>query len=126
MKNVNSVNDSWYGVNGRARIYWDSAFRSGENRGTYGYYLVEDGATQGSTGANISNMYIQDQWRIHPRLTLNIGIRTEQETIPVRPCDQGLCLQVRLGRQDLPAARRQLRRLRQREAQVFRRVGASI
>ncbi|MEZ5397602.1 MAG: hypothetical protein R2724_33150 [Bryobacterales bacterium] len=22
MKNVNSVNDSWYGVNGRARIYW--------------------------------------------------------------------------------------------------------
>ncbi|MCB1021426.1 MAG: TonB-dependent receptor [Acidobacteria bacterium] len=82
MKNVNSVNDSWYGVNGRARIYWDSAFRAPENRGTYGYYLVEDGATQGSTGANINNMYIQDQWRIHPRLTLNLGIRTEQETIP--------------------------------------------
>lgn len=81
-KNVNSVFDSWYGEQGRVRVYWDSAFRSAANRGTYGYYLVEDGATVGSTGAHISNMYIQDQWRIHPRLTLNIGLRTEQETIP--------------------------------------------
>jgi hypothetical protein len=27
-------------------------------------------------------MYIQDQWQIHPRLTLSLGIRTERETIP--------------------------------------------
>jgi outer membrane receptor protein involved in Fe transport len=27
-------------------------------------------------------MYIQDQWQIHPRLTLSLGIRTERETVP--------------------------------------------
>ena len=27
-------------------------------------------------------MYIQDQWQIHPRLTLSLGVRTERETIP--------------------------------------------
>ena len=27
-------------------------------------------------------MYIQDQWRIHPRLTLNLGLRMEKEDIP--------------------------------------------
>ncbi len=80
MKNVNKVNDSWYGVDGRARIYWDSAFRG--DTGQYGYYLVEDGATEGSTGANITHLYLQDQWRIFPRVTLSLGIRAEKEIIP--------------------------------------------
>jgi len=79
-KNVNNVNDSWYGPLGRARLYWGRAFRG--LTGTYGYYLVEDGRTEGSTGGHITHIYIQDSWRIHPRLTLNIGLRTEKETIP--------------------------------------------
>ncbi|HWB95282.1 MAG TPA: carboxypeptidase regulatory-like domain-containing protein, partial [Bryobacteraceae bacterium] len=79
-KNVNNVNDSQNGPLGRVELYWDQATSLG--RGQYGYYLVQDYAIHGSTGANINHIYIQDSWKIHPRLTLNIGLRTEKETIP--------------------------------------------
>jgi hypothetical protein len=79
-KNVNSVRDLDYGRLGRVRVYFDSKFRG--DAGKYGYYLVEDGGTIGSTGASIQHVYLQDQWRILPRLTLSLGLRSEQETIP--------------------------------------------
>jgi hypothetical protein len=79
-KNVNSVRDLAYGPLGRTRLYWNLPFRG--LTGQYGYYLVEDGGTIGSTGANINHFYLQDAWRIHPRLTLSLGLRTERETIP--------------------------------------------
>lgn len=80
-KNVNRVEDSTYGPNGMVRLYWDTAFTGGD-RGTYGYYEVRDSATRGSTGANLTHIYFQDAWRVHPRLTLNLGLRMEKETIP--------------------------------------------
>lgn len=80
-KNVNNVNDSWNGPDGRINLYWDLARPDG-SRGTYGYYTVDDGATRGTAGATITHLYIQDAWRIHPRLTLNVGLRTEKEVIP--------------------------------------------
>jgi hypothetical protein len=79
-KNVNNVNDSWNGPDGRVLLFWDLAFRG--DRGQYGYYTVQDAATRGSTGAHITHLYIQDSWRIHRRLTINAGLRTERETIP--------------------------------------------
>jgi hypothetical protein len=79
-KNVNSVFDSWVGPEGRIQLFWNLSFRG--DRGQYGYYSVDDAATRGSTGAHITHLYIQDSWRIHPRLTLNLGLRTERETIP--------------------------------------------
>lgn len=79
-KNVNSVFDSWVGPDGRILLYWDLSFRG--DRGQYGYYAVDDAATRGSTGAHLTHMYIQDSWKIHPRLTLNLGLRTEKEIIP--------------------------------------------
>ena len=30
----------------------------------------------------MNNLYIQDQWRILPRLTLTLGLRTENEVVP--------------------------------------------
>ena len=80
-KNVNKVEDSTYGPNGYVRLYWDKTFTNGE-RGTYGYYEIHDGAIRGSTGAHLTHLYFQDAWRIHPRLTLNLGLRMEKETIP--------------------------------------------
>ena len=84
-KTVNNVNEA-YPRQGYVYIWWDRAFRSvatGETqRGTYGYYEVNNIGTGGSTGANITHLYIQDQWRIHPRVSLSLGLRTEKERIP--------------------------------------------
>jgi Carboxypeptidase regulatory-like domain/TonB-dependent Receptor Plug Domain len=78
-KNVNNVFDS-YGPDGRINLYWGESFRG--DQGTYGYYSVDRIGTIGSAGATITHLYIQDSWRIHPRLTLNLGLRTEREYIP--------------------------------------------
>ena len=53
----------------------------GTNRGTYGYYAVDDLGTFGEAAANISHFYVQDQWSVG-RLTLNLGVRLEDEKIP--------------------------------------------
>jgi hypothetical protein len=84
-KTVNNVDESYPG-GGFIRVFWNSAFPSptlgAGQRGTYGYYEANDRGTRGTTGAHISNMYIQDQWRILPRLTLTLGLRTENEKVP--------------------------------------------
>lgn len=79
-RNVNRLFDSWNGPDGRALLFWGLSFRG--DTGTYGYYSVDDASTKGSTGASITHLYIQDSWRIHRRLTLNLGLRTEKEIIP--------------------------------------------
>ena len=67
-------------------LFWGQAFRStatGQTgTGTYGYYRVNDLATRGAVNANIQNLYVQDTWTVGSRLTLNLGLRTENEKIP--------------------------------------------
>jgi hypothetical protein len=80
----NVVNDDY--PNGRFDFYWGEGFSRGSisgARGTYGYYIWEDGVKHDS-GANSSNkgFYIQDQWQIHRRVTANFGIRFENEFLP--------------------------------------------
>jgi len=81
---VNDVDVSYPG--GYVFIYWGQSFRStatGETgTGTYGYYRVDDVATRGRVQADIQNLYVQDSWTVGPRLTLNIGLRAENEKIP--------------------------------------------
>ncbi len=84
-KNVNKVNLGYQGGGYNVAIYWNGSYTSptlGSGRGTYGYYRVRQIGTAGSAGSTIDNLYIQDQWRIHPRLTLSLGLRTEKENIP--------------------------------------------
>lgn len=85
MKNVNNV-DSGYPGGGYVTVNWNQSYTSlatGQvSRGTYGYYSVFDIGTQGTTGASMNNFYLQDQWRIVPRLTLSLGLRFENETVP--------------------------------------------
>ncbi len=85
-KNVNKMDVGYQGGGYNVAIYWDKPFTSaatGEaGRGTYGYYRIRSIGTLGSAGSTIDNMYIQDQWRIHPRLSLSLGLRTEHENIP--------------------------------------------
>ena len=67
-------------------LWWDTSFNSPatgiEDRGRYGYYEVNDAGTIGTTGAGIKSFYVQDQWRVSPRVTLNLGVRAEAERIP--------------------------------------------
>ncbi len=69
--------------NGWIGIYWNSTSPyATPGRGTYGYYEYNEVGTAGSTGAGMHNLYIQDQWRVVPRLTLTLGLRTENEWVP--------------------------------------------
>jgi hypothetical protein len=71
---------------GYVDIFWDRDFvaPSGDNqgRGIYGYYAVNNRGVQGEAGANIMSLYVQDQWTLGDRLTLNVGLRAEDEVVP--------------------------------------------
>lgn len=85
-KMANTVRTGYQGGGYNVAIYWDRAYRSLAtgitDRGQYGYYRVRSIGTDGSASSGIAHMYIQDQWQIHPRVTLSLGLRTERETIP--------------------------------------------
>jgi Carboxypeptidase regulatory-like domain len=82
-KTVNDVNRFYPG--GYVFIWWDRSFAGVAgvpDRGTYGYYEVNDFRTLGSAGSRIKSLYGQDRWRVSERLTLNLGVRLETEKIP--------------------------------------------
>jgi hypothetical protein len=83
-RSSNDVDVSYPG--GYVYLYWGQAFRSSATgqtgTGTYGYYAVHDLATRGNIAANMHNLFIQDTWTVGSRLTLNLGVRTENENIP--------------------------------------------
>jgi outer membrane receptor protein involved in Fe transport len=67
-------------------MYWNRSYTSSYTHetgtGAYGYYRVRQIGTAGSAGGGIYNLFVQDQWTIRPRLTLSLGLRTENEKIP--------------------------------------------
>jgi hypothetical protein len=80
---TNEVDSTYPG--GYVLLNWDTTFvnNSGQSgRGTYGYYEVNDRGTRGLVDANMPSMYVQDTWTLGNRLTLNLGVRTERETVP--------------------------------------------
>ncbi|MBN1569960.1 MAG: TonB-dependent receptor [Acidobacteria bacterium] len=83
-KNVNKVDANYQGGY-RTVIYWGSIYDSPiaePGTGTYGFYRLEQNGTLGSAGSTVDNIYFQDQWRVHPRVTLSLGLRMEKENIP--------------------------------------------
>ncbi len=83
-KTVNNVNAAYPG--GYVYIWWDRSFTSPitnmTDRGTYGYYEVNDFRKLGSAGGRTKSLYGQDNWRVNDRLTLNYGVRLENEQVP--------------------------------------------
>ena len=73
-------------TNGRFLINWGDTFNRGSvtgRTGTYGYYTWEDGVRLNSqVTARNQGTYIQDSWRITKHITLNLGIRFEDEFLP--------------------------------------------
>ena len=64
---------------GRFTVFWDQAFQG--VRGTFGHYreiiLTVNGIVDSSTLA----LFAQDAWRVSSRVTLNLGLRGENETV---------------------------------------------
>jgi len=79
----NDVNSTYPG--GYVLLNWGATFvnnRGESGTGTYGYYEVNDRGIRGLVSANMPSLYVQDTWQVGRRLTLNLGVRTERETIP--------------------------------------------
>jgi hypothetical protein len=80
---VNDVNSLYPG--GYIDVFWGRTLAlagQANDRGTYGYYAVNNRGTFGKAGANIVALYIQDQWQVKDRLTLSLGVRAEDEKVP--------------------------------------------
>ncbi len=73
-------------TNGRFQVNWGEAFSRGPinaQRGALGYYRWQDGVrlNNGVTGRN-QGLYVTDNWRVNSRLSLNLGVRLENEFLP--------------------------------------------
>ena len=82
-RTINDVEKRYPG--GYVYIFWGSTLALGgqaPDRGAFGYYEANDLGTVGLAGANIVSLYVQDQWQIGDRLTLNLGVRAEDEKVP--------------------------------------------
>ena len=80
---VNDINSFYPG--GYTEIFWDRSFTFNgvtTGRGLYGYYAANDRAITNKAGSDIHSLYIQDQWTVGNRLTLNLGLRSEHEAVP--------------------------------------------
>jgi hypothetical protein len=82
---ANQVDDDY--PSGRFDLFWGDEFSRGTidgATGAFGYYRWEDGIRHNNAGANSRNQgfYFQDQWQVHPRVTINAGLRVENEFLP--------------------------------------------
>jgi hypothetical protein len=79
----NDVSSAYPG--GYVLLNWGVPFSFGgvdQGTGAYGYYEVNDRGVKGKVNANIISLYVQDQWTVGDRLTISLGLRSENETIP--------------------------------------------
>ncbi len=84
----------------RVSIFWDRALSSGSpvKRGTYGYYSVRSNGvdpkkgfvTEGLVHTTNLGLFVQDSWTISQKLTINAGLRTEHEQVPLYAKGPGL------------------------------------
>ena len=88
---ANNVSRDYLG--GRFFFNWGDVYNRGSinnAQGTYGYYTWEDGVKIfGTVHSQQQGFYFQDDWKASRRLTLNLGIRFENEFLPPYRAEQG-------------------------------------
>jgi outer membrane receptor protein involved in Fe transport len=78
-------NDVQSGYNADRIIYYAGRTYTavaGPRTGTYGYFRLLNISTLGAVSSRNTALFVQDQWRVNQRLTLNVGLRTEHEAVP--------------------------------------------
>ncbi len=80
---------------GRLQFVFGRARPSGL-RGSYGYYVVDEFARSGDVSSSNQGFFLQDAYQVHPRITLNLGLRIEKEFLPSFPIDSA-------GHPDIPS-----------------------
>ncbi len=67
-------------------LFWGQSYTNPDTgktvSGKYGYYELEQPGTIGKVHSNNYAFWVQDGWEVNNRLTLNLGVRTENEHIP--------------------------------------------
>lgn len=74
----------------RIGLFWNTAAPVTGQRGLYGHYRVisnpidprRGSITLGKVSDMTVGLFVQDAWTVHRRLTVNVGLRTENETVP--------------------------------------------
>ncbi len=80
----------------RVTLYWGSTYNN--EAGPYGYYAVRSNApypklgfvTEGDVSTNNIGLFLQDAWTISNKLTVNLGVRTENEHVPTYSTAEGV------------------------------------
>jgi Carboxypeptidase regulatory-like domain/TonB dependent receptor/TonB-dependent Receptor Plug Domain len=73
---------------GYVNFYYGQSYQLDENtsvRGQFGYYDTNIFGLEGTATSNNQSIFFQDQWQIHRRVTLNLGVRFENEFLPAYP-----------------------------------------
>jgi len=79
----NTVADGYNGD--RIMYYWGQTHTTTASevvRGEYGVFRLLNISTFGEATTNNQAVFIQDNWQVTPNLTLNIGVRSENEAVP--------------------------------------------
>jgi hypothetical protein len=70
----------------RVTTYWGQSYTNPDTgksvAGKYGYYQLEQSGTIGKVFSNNYSFWLQDSWEVSSRLTINAGVRTENEHVP--------------------------------------------
>jgi hypothetical protein len=75
---------------GYVNFFYDQAYPLSETesvRGQFGYYTTNVQGLAGKASSTNQAIFLQDQWQIHRRVTLNLGVRFENEFLPAYPID---------------------------------------
>jgi outer membrane receptor protein involved in Fe transport len=87
-KLFNDVDQGYFGI-GEVRLFFGQSSNGiGPNTcptgacSSYGYGYLQDFGTVGQAGSTNHALYAQDSWQPFNKLTLNLGVRIEKESVP--------------------------------------------